>query len=61
MVFTVEAIQTEQPDSIFEWDLVKQVTDCIKKLYVAMDLDVYESIWFKLGMVIDTVVLCILI
>ena len=37
-------------------------TDCIKKPFnVGMHSDVYESVCFKLGMVIDTFVLCILI
>ena len=36
-------------------------TDCVKDLNVGMHLDVYEWIWFKLGMMIDTIVLYILI
>ena len=35
--------------------------DCFKNFNVGMHSDVYESIWFKLGMMIDTVVLYILI
>ena len=35
--------------------------NCVKNFNVDMQLDVYESIWFKLGMMIDTIKLSILI
>ena len=36
-------------------------TDCVKNFNVGMHSDIYQWIWFKLGMMIDTIVLYILI
>ena len=56
----VEAIWGEHPDTTFDWDLMNKrnnccFTDCIRKFfYTDMHMDVYESIWLTLGMMIDT-------
>ena len=35
-------------------EITAVVTDCVRKLQFFMHLDVYEPVWFKCGMIIDT-------
>ena len=60
--YGVEVFQVEHLDTTFEWDKGNNYfTDRIKNFSVGIHSDIYESIWFKLGLMTDTVELYILI
>ena len=49
--------------SKIDWNKVNDCcfTDCIKEINIGMQMDIYESIWLKLGEITDTIVFYILI
>ena len=63
MCCDARAVQVDNPDNAFELDLCKQGKYllsywlCYKNINIGKHSDVYEMIWFKLGMMIDKALL----